>query len=1384
MSGNGRASLLVVSLGFMLLLLGVVSTSNPVVDVSEVFQPDVETTTNLNPERQSVVSYIDQDPIYIVGNSEFEDMALAEGWSSHPGDEIIIKGLKIEATEDDQNCIFIMGTSLHFTIAGCYFAGASGSDTYGDVCGIHLVDVQNAYIAENIFVDNTVGIGLGVTDLTSPALGSSQNYVVGNNFTNCGLGVGLFDSSNNEIVSNFFLGSEIFLWESSDNLMGHNYGSDLVLENHGSARNTIHSNDLSTILVRYIVDRLTGEEIGCNELTITNNIVSVIELLKSNNTLIDGNQVLQSIDLAAVTIGECAFVTISNNEIFDCGEDGLIIGDSQDVLVSGNKIFACRDGISVLFSERITIRNNGLMNNDGWGIALAETIDTEVYDNALLYQPDNAFVESETGTPIFGNFWSDYNGVDVDDDGIGDTPYVGDGFEDPTPLMSLSGYHLAIQIDGDLDFANQAQAEGWSGDGTGQYPYIIEDYIIPGGPDGSCISMKNLYDSVFIIRNCYLATGNYGLFLEEVLSDSTMESNTFIFNDYGIFSSELGFDSISTIYENDFYYNQFAISLFGVYIEESISLNTFIGNHDGVYIEGGSGEVDVSENTFSKQVGDAIHIKESDVSRIDVNTITSSSGYGILLESCSAYYEGEIAYNQILHSQYGICLTHSVETMPTSGFLVERNVLRGVVSDAIDNGSANTFYSNVYWGYEGTDANDDGVGDTPHIIEGTAGNQDTLPVMGIQWTVSPGDRVIEEGQQFVFDLDVEDYYWSDQKWSINDTAHFMIDSNGMITNIVSLSIGDYPIEVTVTGGGVLREVFTLSVVLPNMAPIAVEDSYTVDEDTILIVLAPGVLENDTDANGDDLTAVFSVPPSLVGALTVDLDGSFVYEPAPDWSGTEYFMYQAFDGALYSDEVIVSITVVPVNDDPVAVDDAATTDEDVPITIDVLVNDSDIEGDALTIDSVGSPSHGTAVIDAGMITYTPSADFNGIDTFSYTVSDGNGGTDTAIVTITVTPVDDPIDIDGDSQLVAMATAEGWSGDGTRYNPYIIENFDIDAGSGDFCIRVRNILSTYFTIRTCHLSHGIYGVYLENVQIEVLVEANDFYENTEAIYVSMSRFVILLRNTITGAEYYAIHFLDMSGSRINENTLIGNAMGIFIEGGDGIEILGNTVTQTEEFAIFLRNAESCYVGGNILTSCEIAVYSYSSYTTLIVGNDISDCISFGIYMYQGDAPMIGDNTITNCGYAIEVDYTPDSYINENVITNSNYGIFLFQSYESVISENVFTENSYGIWCREVQQVYIYSNELSDNNLGIVMHLTTEDCYAWDNMIKGGVTEVLDEGTNNVFEHNMYWSYSGTDVDLDGIGDSPHIFSNNQDDTPWFGLSWAPAPSYQAILLGGDF
>lgn len=183
----------------------------------------------------------------------------------------------------------------------------------------------------------------------------------------------------------------------------------------------------------------------------------------------------------------------------------------------------------------------------------------------------------------------------------------------------------------------------------------------------------------------------------------------------------------------------------------------------------------------------------------------------------------------------------------------------------------------------------------------------------------------------------------------------------------------------------------------NAPPVAVDDAFTTIEDTPLI---GAVLPNDFDVNGDALSASLVSGPSH-GTVMLNGDGSFVYTPGAGYHGMDSFTYKANDGQADSNVATVMITVVPVNDRPVAVDDAFTTNEDTPVAGAVLPNDSDDDGDVLTATMVSSPSHGTVVLNPdGSFTYTPAANFSGVDSFTYKANDGQADSNVATVTITI------------------------------------------------------------------------------------------------------------------------------------------------------------------------------------------------------------------------------------------------------------------------------------------------------------------------------------------------------------------------------------------------
>jgi hypothetical protein len=177
-----------------------------------------------------------------------------------------------------------------------------------------------------------------------------------------------------------------------------------------------------------------------------------------------------------------------------------------------------------------------------------------------------------------------------------------------------------------------------------------------------------------------------------------------------------------------------------------------------------------------------------------------------------------------------------------------------------------------------------------------------------------------------------------------------------------------------------------------------------------------VLANDSDPDNGVLTLT-SAGPAAHGTVQVS-GGHAVYTPAASYVGSDEFTYTITNAAGLAASARVVITVTTANGNagspPVARDDVATTTQGVPVSIAVLGNDSDADGDALTVTAATTPAHGSAVINAdGSITYTPDASFTGVDRFSYSIADGHGGTASANVTLTVQVPPPPVALDDEA-----------------------------------------------------------------------------------------------------------------------------------------------------------------------------------------------------------------------------------------------------------------------------------------------------------------------------------------------------------------------------------
>lgn len=191
-------------------------------------------------------------------------------------------------------------------------------------------------------------------------------------------------------------------------------------------------------------------------------------------------------------------------------------------------------------------------------------------------------------------------------------------------------------------------------------------------------------------------------------------------------------------------------------------------------------------------------------------------------------------------------------------------------------------------------------------------------------------------------------------------------------------------------------------------PVANADAAVAVEDDGPVVIP--VLANDDNAAGGTVTLI-ALPNK--GTAVVGAGGDVTYTPHANTNGADQFSYTVTLNGVTSNVALVGINVAPVNDAPVAVDDFGTTTSGTALDIPVLANDTDIDGDLLSVTAVGAPPSGATVSVVGaMVRYLPAAGFSGTESFSYTVSDSQGGTAAALVTVNVLP----------SETVNTTTAE--------------------------------------------------------------------------------------------------------------------------------------------------------------------------------------------------------------------------------------------------------------------------------------------------------------------------------------------------------------------------
>ncbi|TFG25786.1 MAG: hypothetical protein EU533_00740, partial [Promethearchaeota archaeon] len=671
----------------------------------------------------------------------------------------LLYSYNIEISEN--NCFLNkwFGIDLQWSEYNEILANNCSSNGYSGI-RLYFTSNYNKILENKCSLNSVFGIELYNED--------NHNEISDNNcFSNGGSGIRLLDSDDNQISGN-------------DCNLNDDYGIRLETS---SENNRISENDFSYntrgIMVYTSSNNNTISRNICNS-----NVLTGIYLEESSNN----NTILKN-DCSSNTYGIIISFSSYNDvleNICNLNDFGIVLLSSTHNTISEHEINSNEYGIYTESSAHNTISRNNLNSND-YGIYIESSSDhNTIYKNYFTMNDENALddgTDNYWDNGIIGNYWDDYIGSDADLDGIGDDPYMIAGLGGGIDHYSIWFFYnlKPILIDGD---ATGVSAHNWTwasyqpwctGKGTWNNPYIISDVIIDGQGTDNCIEIQNS-NVPFIIRNSTLYNaspldykaaihldhvnnslilenncsnnGHIGIILYENCNNNTIKGNIMHENQNAAISIRVS--SENNIIIDNWIAN--STGNFAIYLlnsnYNSFSNNTIQGCLTGIRIHATEHTTVMSNNFESNQIG--ISLRHGHYSIITKNIIRDSWNFGIRSEQtafCEIHdnlfynttYDGirlldNCRYNEIYSneiqksSRYGVNLDDANVHNNTiyRNYLVDND--QNAYDDGTDNYWDNGFIGNYWDDYSGSDADLDGIGDTPYSISGTDGGIDHLPI--------------------------------------------------------------------------------------------------------------------------------------------------------------------------------------------------------------------------------------------------------------------------------------------------------------------------------------------------------------------------------------------------------------------------------------------------------------------------------------------------------------------------------------------------------------------------------------------------------------------------------------------------------------------------------
>jgi len=616
-------------------------------------------------------------------------------------------------------------------------------------------------------------------------------------------------------------------------------------------------------------------------------------------------------------------------------------------------------------------------------------------------------------------------------------------------------------------------------------------------------------------------TGAYSFIFSATALNGTVAINTDNTLTYTPHSNFNGADTIT--YNEDGTDGNFFTETIGVTVNNVNDLPVLTsGTQIGSVIED-----DVDASSVSGQV------VATDVEGVVTYASTGSASYGTFAVDAIT---GEWTYNIDSATTQSLSVgetkteTFSVTATDSDGTAVSQDVVVTVAgtndapvatADTITTGSKTLSTYDLTGVFKMKDANGDVVGPDDNTVagslnidqstgEGTISMTSIQPFFGFTWTAS--DITFTQNADTTYTANMT-FTWMDYDTTVTMDFDATFNADGT-ASIVAI---DGPGNDGIVGNPLDNGIFLgfnvgFDFVLTNQTDEVVSAAILEDNPLNNIV----VLDNDPDVDGDTLTVTDATAAN--GTVTINADNTLNYLGNTDYNGPEAITYTISDGNDGTDTATVTFDVASVNDRPVANNDTSATNEDTTVTIDVLTNDTDVDGDALTVTGA-TATNGTVTINAdSTLAYQGNQDFNGTDTITYTVSDGELNS-TATTTVTVNSINDaPVATDDSTTNTSFSFSNGTFGMYDGYGSYVGGATDV---TGSFVIDFTTGLGVGELASNSPFFGNLWNAHDVAIQLSAdgtTAELNMFFDwgATSNIFVTLDVAVTMVNGEITSFE----------------------------------------------------------------------------------------------------------------------------------------------------------------------------------------------------------------------------------------------------------------------------